>query len=75
MSHSYRKTPCCGITTARSDAADKRRLNRRLRHRNKIRVSGELEPLCRNLLYNPWTMSKDGKAWFDVRVCPELMRK
>ena len=75
ISRSYRKTPHCGITTAATDATGKRQLKRRLRHRNKIYVSTGLEPVDRNMLYDPWNLDKDGKQRFDPCTHPELLRK
>lgn len=64
MSRSYRKTPIVGITTCRSEKEDKRLANRVVRARNRQRMRVGLEPLDRRALTDPWSMGKDGKAWW-----------
>jgi hypothetical protein len=77
MSRSRRKTPICGITTARSEKQDKRIANRRLRRRVRSRLHVDPDaplPLLREVS-NPWLMDKDGKMLIDPARHPEIMRK
>ena len=78
MSRSKRKNSISGITTSRSEKEDKRIYNRRFRHafdqflhKN---IENEIFPVLREYS-NPWSMNKDGKARFDPKKYPELMRK
>ncbi len=71
MSRSRRHAPVCGITTARSEKQDKRQANRCLRR--KVR-SGHLELELLDVS-DVWSFSKDGRARFDPRKHPKLMRK
>jgi len=71
MSRSRRSAPVCGITTARSEKQDKRQANRRLRR--KVRT-GHLELGLKDVS-DVWSFDKDGKARFDPRKHPQLMRK
>ncbi|MCA1634247.1 MAG: hypothetical protein LC802_11280 [Acidobacteria bacterium] len=78
MSRSKKKTPVSGMAAARSEKQDKRLYNRRYRracnqslHMNPAR---EVVPLLREYS-NPAAMAKDGKAWFDPKKFPRLMRK
>ena len=78
MSRSRKKTPISGITTARSEKQDKRLANRRIRRR--VRVALSMRPEsdvlpARRELSSPWTMSKDGKKWFDPARHPKVLRK
>jgi hypothetical protein len=78
MARSRKKTPICGITTARSEKQDKRLANRKVRRavNQALTTSLELEVLPhRRELTNPWTMAKDGKTWFDADRFPEELRK
>lgn len=64
MSRSKRKTPICGITTAKSEKSDKAHSHRKVRRAVKIKVAGSedsLMPLEKQLT-NPWSMAKDGKT-------------
>jgi len=77
MSRSKRKTPVCGVTTAKSEKADKIASHRKLRRITKQKIQPTLEtplPLERQLT-NPWSMAKDGKTRFDPIKYPHLMRK
>ncbi len=67
MSHSYKKTPICGLTCAESDKPGKTLYNRR--YRRVIRhllQSGmyDLLPLVKEL-YNAYNLPKDGKKYYD----------
>jgi hypothetical protein len=77
MARSIRKTPVRGITSADSEKADKAASHRKLRRATRQLITRVLEtPLpTEQQLTNPWTMAKDGKARFDARKNPKLMRK
>lgn len=78
MSHSRRRTPMAGITTAESERRDKQAASRRIRRAVKLAVG--FEP-CADILpherelSDPWDMAKDGKQRFDPGAHPGLMRK
>jgi hypothetical protein len=77
MSRSKRKTPIAGITAAQSEKADKQASHRKVRRRVRQLAEpteGLLLPLERELT-NPWSMSKDGKSYFNPAKHPSLMRK
>jgi hypothetical protein len=78
MSRSRKTIPVCGITSARTEKQDKREANRKIRRvvRQRLRVApdGEVLPHVRELS-NAWSMSKDGKQFFDPARNPELLRK
>lgn len=73
----------CGITTARSEKADKRQANRRLRVRLRSTIAhsgskaGAVSVVWPDLsdVSKPWTMSKAGKIRFNPLVWPRLLRK
>ena len=77
MSRSKRKTSIIG-TAGSSEKQDKRDYNRRYRSACKqvlhIDPKEELLPHLREYS-NPWSMSKDGKKWFDAKKFTNLMRK
>jgi hypothetical protein len=80
MSRSRRHTPVCGITTARSEKADKRQAHRRLRARARsvaARAHPERDAVWPGLrdVSDPWSMAKDGKRAFDPARWPRLLRK
>jgi hypothetical protein len=71
MSRSQRKNPIQGITTARSEADDKRIWHGRWRstERDKLLTLNETKDHLtsdKNEVSNPWTMNKDGKIWHSV---------
>jgi len=71
MSRSLRKNPIHGITTARSEADDKRIWHGRWRstERDKLLKLNETEDYLtthKNDVSNPWAMNKDGKSWRSV---------
>ena len=81
MSRSYRHTPVCGITTARSEKDDKRLLNRiwRSRVRSRLNVARNLHaeamdgfflPDDHNDILSRWIMAKDGRQRFDPDALP-----
>ncbi len=78
MSRSRRRTPVCGITTARSEKADKVAAHRRERRR--VHVALGVEPARevlphRRELSNVWSYAKDGKQYLGPRTRPEYLRK
>jgi hypothetical protein len=78
MSRSKKRTPVCGNTGACSEKQDKSLYNRR--YRRACKQALHVNPKCELLPHlreysNPWVMHKDGKARFDPKVRPELMRK
>lgn len=77
MSHSFKKTPVCGITTAASEKADKRKANRRLRRVIRQKLLGGEADIMPNLreVSNVWSFAKDGKQYFDRRKSADLLRK
>ncbi|RRJ96005.1 hypothetical protein Ga0100231_018805 [Opitutaceae bacterium TAV4] len=82
MSRSRRRTPCGGITTARSEKSDKQDAHRRLRTRLRSALARQQEQPEADSVWpgprdvsDPWAMAKDGKCWFDPRQHPNLMRK
>lgn len=78
MSRSFKKNPICGWTTCESEKDDKRFANRRIRRVNKIlleKYQSEDELKDRKLLYDVWSLGKDGKQVFNPIEFPELMRK
>jgi hypothetical protein len=82
MSRSRRRTPCGGITTARSEKSDKQDAHRRLRSCLRAVLAWQQEhpdadPVWPGLrdVSDPWGMAKDGKCRFDPRRHPGLMRK
>lgn len=83
MSRSRRRSPFCGITTARSEKADKRQAHRRLRVRLRsavarvLSIAPDAEPAWPRLrdVSNVWMMAKDGKFRFDPARWPRHMRK
>jgi hypothetical protein len=77
MSGSRRKTPIAGITLAESEKRDKLASHRRYRRRLKQLIAPDLQtPLpTERQLTDPWSMAKDGKARFDPRKAPKLLRK
>ena len=62
MSRSRRHTPITGITTARSEAYDKRRWHKRFRV---LARSRDIELTDERLVSDPWSMQKDGKKWWN----------
>ena len=75
MARSYRHTPICGMTTARSEKRDKQIAHRQYRRVNKQRIEHELEPLQVRETSNVWLWDKDGRQLFDAARHPKLMRK
>lgn len=78
MSHSVRRSPVIGNTTATSEKEDKQLAHRR--HRRRVHQALDQDPEIpvlphRRETSNPWTMDKDGKHRFDPQRFPELLRK
>ena len=66
MAHSRKRTPVLGITTARSEKADKVAAHRRERRhvRARLQVEPEADVLpARREVSNVWTFAKDGKRY------------
>jgi hypothetical protein len=78
VSNSRRRSPICGITTARSDhpwkKAAARKLRRAVRQSLKATLDGDKFAGKRWGLVNPWSSEKDGKHWFGFDR-PDWMRK
>ena len=78
MSHSRKKEPFAGITTAPSEKEDKRQANRLLRHKVRQQLAENPEtdvPSAIQDVSDPWAMGKDGKIRFDPEKRPDKMRK
>ena len=63
MSRSRKRTPICGITTARSDRAWKRRGHRSYRQCERQALHAGRDVPDRRLCMNVWASDKDGKQW------------
>ena len=63
MSHSLRRTPITGITTAESDKPFKVREHRRQRRAVKVDVVLGREPVHPKAYGDPWRGEKDGKLY------------
>ena len=65
MSRSRRKTPICGVTTAYSEAFDKKTWHRAYRRAEKVRAenSPDSEPRSELEFSNAWIRQKDGKQY------------
>lgn len=76
MSRSRKKTKIHGITTAESEAEDKRIWHKRMRARERDRLitDPESEPTHKNEVSSKWTMAKDGKGYWS-EMPKELLRK
>ena len=77
MSRSRRKTPIFGITTATSEAEDKRLWHKRLRAKTRDQLKAGPEdpiPVDRREVSDPWGMAKDGKRFWK-KAPPKLLRK
>ena len=72
MSRSRRKTPVCGITTARSDKEDKRLNHRAERAAVRDALAHHADPPRHP---RGQYFDKDGKMRFRPEEHPELMRK
>ncbi|MEZ2349561.1 hypothetical protein [Caballeronia sp. RCC_10] len=76
MSRSRRKIPFLPVTTAESEAEDKRIWHRRYRRAEKQRIkkNPDVEPLSKRHCSDPWKMDKDGHHyWADVTA--KMLRK
>ena len=76
MSRSRKKTKIHGITTAESEAEDKRIWHKRMRARERDRLIAdpESEPTHENEVSSKWAMAKDGKRYW-TEMPAELLRK
>ena len=77
MSRSRRKTPIFGITTATSEAEDKRLWHKRLRAKTRDQLKAGPEdhiPVDHREVSDPWGMAKDGRR-YDKKATPKMLRK
>ena len=78
MARSRRRSPFCGITTARSEKEEKSASHRKERRSVSVllvsRPDVELWPV-KHEFGDPWSMAKDGKQRFDPNEFPQLARK
>ena len=77
MSRSRRKTPIFGITTAPSEAEDKRLWHKRLRAKTRDQLKAGPDdhiPVDRREVSDPWGMAKDGKRYWK-KAPPKSLRK
>lgn len=77
MARSRRKTPVRAVTSSESEKSDKAASHRKIRRSVRQIVPIEPDavlPLERELT-NTFSMAKDGKARFDPKKSPSLLRK
>lgn len=78
VSRSRRKTPIiCNSGARTSEKEDKRLCNRALRRKTKeavMRGEEDVFPVP-NEIVDPWSMSKDGKRFFDPKQGKKWLRK
>lgn len=76
MSRSHKHSKIHGITTAESEAMDKRLWHKRLRarERDRLRTNPESEHTLENEVSSPWDMAKDGKIYWS-EMPEHMMRK
>ena len=69
MSRSRKKTPITGVTTARSEADDKKAWHRAIRRAEKVRISTKPEDatLPERQFTSAWNRAKDGKIYWNYR--------
>ena len=67
MSRSRKHAAITGITTADSEAFDKKNWHRALRRAENVRAqaNADPEPLSHRQFSDPWNMAKDGKQLLD----------
>jgi hypothetical protein len=77
MARSRRKTPVRGITTSESEKSDKAASHRKIRRavRQIVPVEPDAVLPLEKELTNTFSMAKDGKARFDPKKSPSLLRK
>ncbi|TBV01237.1 MULTISPECIES: hypothetical protein [Pseudomonadaceae] len=78
MSRSKRKTPICGITTAKSETFDKACWHRAFRRAENLRLATDPESEAHHIreFSDPWSMQKDGKCyWGDEHRDAKWLRK
>ena len=74
MSRSRKKTPVCGMTTAKSEKDDKKRWHRKAR---RLRKQSD-EVILDKEVSDVWSMAKDGKQYLSKKTLdrhPDLVRK
>jgi hypothetical protein len=76
MSRSTRKNPITPVTTAASEAEDKKTWHRRYRRGENQRINhdSDAEPLSQSHYSDPWSMDKDGKQYRE-NASAEIFRK
>ena len=79
MSRSKRHTSKCGICKCESEKSDKKIWHQRMRAaiRQYLYTNSfdEKLPPHEKEVSHVWAFGKDGKAWFDQKQHPDLMRK
>jgi hypothetical protein len=78
MARSRKKTPMSGITSAKSEKADKLSAHRKERRKVRSRLSTDVEPDIlphRREVGDVWSFAKDGKKYQTGRANPRDMRK
>jgi hypothetical protein len=78
MARSRKKTPIAGVTSARSEKADKAAAHRRERRKVRAALAAEPEPEVlpdRREVGNVWASAKDGKAYAPSWRGSKLLRK
>jgi hypothetical protein len=78
VARSRKKAPIAGITSAKSEKADKQAAHRK--ERRKVRQAVAADPAPEALPHtrevsNPWAMAKDGKAYLGEAIPPKRRRK
>lgn len=78
MTHSRKKTPVVGVTSAESEKTDKllahRRERRKVREVLHVESEPEVLPHTRELS-DPWAMAKDGKIYIGEHLPAKQRRK
>lgn len=79
MSRSFRKTPIAGITTASSEAWDKKNWHSIFRAVSKQNLNGchdygAFVDINFRSVSNPWKMAKDGKSRMNLNKNPNLKK-
>jgi hypothetical protein len=78
MARSRKKTPISGITSAKSEKADKLSAHRKERRKVRSHLNTDLEPDVlphRREAGNVWSFAKDGKKYQTGQTGPRDLRK
>ncbi|QEY23869.1 hypothetical protein [Neisseria animalis] len=76
MSKSYKTTPICGYTNAKSEKEDKRFANRKFRRcTRQLLKAGKEPPQNIRSVSNVYDFDKDGRQYFSALKYPHLLRK